>query len=266
MANLGDRLVFQNGIVILAGLACVLLILFQGDVTKLIPLYAVGVFTAFTLSQSGMVRHWWRKRGPHWQHKVVVNGFGAVCTAVVLCVIVSTKFLFGAWIVCLLIPLLVLAFRGIGRHYRYVASRLSLERAPEVVAKKNLTLLLVGGMHRGTLEALEYLHAFPEPVRAVHIEAGGEAEPRIKRLWNEWEPKIPLVILASPYRNLYQPLVDYIEQAKREEGFDSVTVVLPEFVVTNWWLSLLHNQSALLLQLMLRRVSGVSVVNMRYQL
>ena len=266
MANLGDRLVFQNGIVILATLAVALIIGFRGDVSRLIPLYAVGVFTAFTLSQSGMVRHWLRQRGPRWHYKVAVNGFGAVCTAVVLVVIAVTKFIFGAWIVCLLIPLLVLAFRAIGRHYRYVASRLSLERAPEVVPKKNLTLLLVGGMHRGTLEALEYLHAFPEPIRAVHIEAGGEAEPRIKRLWGEWETKIPLVILLSPYRNLYQPLVDYIEQAQREEGFDSVTVVLPEFVVANRWQSLLHNQSALLLQLMLRRVPGVSLVNMRYRL
>jgi hypothetical protein len=185
---------------------------------------------------------------------------------VVLCVIVYTKFVYGAWIVCILIPLLVLAFRAIGRHYQYVASRLSLERAPEVVPKKNLTILLVGGMHRGTLEALEYLHAFPAPVRAVHIEAGGEAEPRIKRLWSEWEPNLPLVVLPSPYRNLYEPLVEYIERAQREEGFDSVTVVLPEFVVANWWQSLLHNQSALLLQLMLRRVPGVSVVNMRYRL
>ena len=266
MANLGDRLVFQNGIVMLAGLAIVLLVAFQGEVTRLIPLYAVGVFTAFTLSQTGMVLHWARKRDRGWHHRAVVNSIGAVSTAIVLVVIAVTKFALGAWIICLLIPLLVMGFRGIGRHYRYVASRLSLERAPEVVPKKNLTLLLVGGMHRGTLEALEYLHAFPEPVRAVHIEAGGESEPRIKRLWNEWEPQIPLLILPSPYRNLYQPLVDYIETAKREEGFDSVTVVLPEFVVDSWWQSLLHNQSALLLQLMLRRVPGVSLVNMRYQL
>ena len=266
MANLGDRLVFQNGITILATLAIVLIIGFRGDVSRLIPLYAVGVFTAFTLSQTGMVLHWSRKRDRGWRHRAVVNAVGAICTGIVLLVIAVTKFVYGAWIICLLIPLLVLVFRGIGRHYRWVASRLSLERAPEVVPKKNLTILLVGGMHRGTLEALEYLHAFPAPVRAVHIEAGGEAEPRIQRLWGEWETKMPLVILAAPYRNLYQPLVDYIEQAKAEEGFDAVTVVLPEFVVTTWWQALLHNQSALLLQLMLRKVPGVSVVNMRYRL
>jgi amino acid transporter len=266
MANLGDRLVFQNGIIVLAGLAIILIVGFQGDVTRLIPLYAVGVFTAFTLSQTGMVLHWSRKRNPGWHHRATINAIGAVCTAIVLMVIAVTKFVYGAWIICLLIPLLVLGFQAIGRHYRWVASRLSLERAPEVVPKKNLTLLLVGGMHRGTLEALQYVHAFPPPVRAVHIEAAGEPQPRIVRLWEQWETNIPLVVLASPYRNLYQPLVEYIEGVKREEGFDSVTVVLPEFVVTNWWQSLLHNQSALLLQLMLRRVPGVSVVNMRYQL
>lgn len=266
MANVGDRLVFQNGIIILAGLAIVLIVGFRAHVTTLIPLYAVGVFTAFTLSQAGMVVHWTRKRDKGWRYRAAVNTVGTVCTGIVLLVVAVTKFIYGAWVVCLLIPLAVLAFQGIGRHYRYVASRLSLERAPEVIPKKNLTLLLVGGMHRGTLEALQYVHAFPPPVRAVHIEAAGEQEPRIQRLWAQWETQIPLVVLPSPFRNLYQPLVDYIERARTEEGFDTVTVVLPEFVVDNWWQSLLHNQSALRLQLLLRRVPGVSLVNMRYRL
>ncbi len=266
MANLGDRLVFQNGILILAGLAIALIVGFRAHVSSLIPLYAVGVFTAFTLSQAGMVVHWARKRDRGWRHRATINTIGAVATGLVLLVVAVTKFIFGAWVVCLVIPLCVLAFRGINRHYRYVASRLSLERAPEVVPKRNLTLLLVGGMHRGTLEALEYVHAFPAPVRAVHIEAEGNPEPRIKRLWEEWEKQIPLIVIPSPYRNLYQPLVDYIQRAKAEEGFDTVTVVLPEFVVNSWWQSLLHNQSALLLQFMLRSVPGVSLVNMRYQL
>lgn len=266
MANLGDRLVFQNGIIVLAALATVLIVVFKGQVTHLIPLYAVGVFTAFTISQTGMVVHWSRKRNPGWRQRAAINALGAVCTGVVLVVVAVTKFIYGAWVVCLLIPLLVLAFQAIGRHYRWVASRLTLDRAPEVVPKKNLTLLLVGGMHRGTLEALEYVRAFPAPVRAVHIETAGEAEPRILRLWDQWETKIPLIILPSPYRNLYQPLVDYIEQVKREEGFDSVTVVLPEFVVSSWWQAMLHNQSALRLQFLLRQVPGVSLVNMRYRL
>ena len=266
MANLGDRLVFQNGIVILAAMAIALIIAFQGDVTRLIPLYAVGVFTAFTLSQAGMVRHWRRQRGPHWQGKVAVNGFGAVCTGVVLLVIAVTKFPYGAWVVCLTIPMSVLVFQAIGRHYRYVASRLSLERAPEVKHKTNLILLLVGGMHRGTLEAIEYARTLSANVRAVHVEAGGEAEPRIKRMWTEWEKTIPLVIIPAPYRDLTEPLLDYIRKAREEEGYDLVTVILPEFVVSSFWQSLLHNHSALWLQLRLSQVPGVAVLNMRYQL
>ncbi len=266
MTNLGDRLVYQNGIIALAVLAIALLIGFHGEVTRLIPLYAIGVFSAFTTSQTGMVVHWWKKRGPLWRLKIAINGTGALATGVVLVVVAVTKFSHGAWVVIILIPVLVAVFLGIEKHYRWVASRLTLERAPEVVPKKNLTLLLVGGMHRGTLEALQYVHALPAPVRAVHIEAAGEAEPRILRLWAEWETQIPLVVLPSPFRNLYQPLVDYIGRAQAEEGFDTVTVVLPEFVVDTWWQSLLHNQSALRLQLLLRRVPGVSLVNMRYRL
>lgn len=266
MANLGDRLVFQNGIIVLAGLAIMLIVAFRATVTALIPLYAIGVFTAFTLSQAGMVRHWQRQRGPGWQYKVAINGFGAICTAVVLVVVAVTKFIYGAWVVCLLIPLLVLGFQAIGRHYRYVASRLSLERASEVKPKKNMVLLLVGGMHRGTLEALEYAKTLSAQVRAVHVETGGEANPRIKRLWDQWEKEIPLVVIPAPYRDLTEPLLDYIQQLREEEGYDLVTVILPEFVVHSFWQSLLHNHSALWLQLRLSQVPGVAVLNMRYKL
>jgi amino acid transporter len=266
MANLGDRLVYQNGIVVLSALACVLIIIFKGEVSSLIPLYAVGVFTAFTISQTGMVIHWVRKQGPHWHHKVAVNGLGAVATGVVLIVIAVTKFALGAWIVCLLIPMLVLAFRAIGRHYSHVAARLSLENAKEVAPIKNLNLLLVGGMHRGTLQALEYARALGGPVRAVHVETGGEELPRIRRMWTDWETDIRLEILPAPFRNVTEPLVDYIQQVKAEEGFDVVTVILPEFVVDNWWQSLLHNHSALWLQFLLSRIPGVAVLNMRYKL
>ena len=266
MANLGDRLVYQNGIVVLAGLASVLIIAFQGDVSRLIPLYAVGVFTAFTLSQTGMVLHWLRKGGPGWHYKVAVNGFGAVTTGIVLVVIAVTKFTLGAWIVCLVIPVLVLAFQAIGRHYRHVAERLSLEQASSVRPIRNLNLLLVGGMHRGTLEALQYMKALSPHARAVHVEAAGETQPRIRRLWEQWEKEIPLVVVQSPYRNLAAPLLEYVDKIKREEGYDIVTIVLPEFVVDNWWQSLLHNHSALWLQVLLHNTPGVAVLNMRYRL
>jgi len=266
LTNLGDRLVYSNGIIALAALAIGLIVAFGGKVTALIPLYAVGVFTAFTLSQSGMVLHWVREGGPGWRRRAVVNGIGAVVTGVVLVVVAVTKFVLGAWIVCVVIPLLVLAFRTVRRHYDFVASRLTLEHATAVRPLRNLNLLLVGGMHRGTLEGLQYLKALSGNGRAVHIETGGEPDPRVQRLWSEWEPDIPLVTLPSPYRVMAAPLVDYINHVREAEGFDVVTVILPEFVVRTWWESLLHNHSALWLQIVLRHVPGVAVLNMRYEL
>ena len=266
MSNLHDRLVFGNGIIVLAGLAIVLIVGFQGEVTRLIPLYAVGVFTAFTTSQTGMVVHWVRKKGPAWGLKSSVNGFGAFVTGIVLLVVAYTKFAHGAWLVCLLIPLLVLTFRAIHRHYAYVASRLTLEMASSVHPLKNLNVLLVGGMHRGTLEALQYMKAQGHSARAVHVEAAGESEPRILREWQKWEKEVPLVILQSPYRDLAGPLLEYVAKVKQEEGFDFVTIVVPEFVVGTWWESLLHNHTAVWLGIGLRHATDVAVLNMRYRL
>lgn len=264
MMNLGDRLVYSNGIMLLGLIAALLIVVFHGEVNRLIPLYAVGVFTAFTFSQAGMVVHWLRQDTG--RHRALVNGFGALVIGVVLIVVATTKFTHGAWLVCVVVPLLALAFRKTKRHYDHVASRLSLENADEVRPMKNLNLLLVGGMHRGTLQALQYLRALSTSARAVHVESAGEAVPRIQRLWGEWEKEIPLVVLPAPYRSLTRPLLDYIRQISEQEGYDTVTVILPEFVVDTWWQSLLHNHSALFLQLQLSQVPGVAVLNMRYKL
>ncbi len=266
MMNLGDRLVFANGIVILAGLAIALIIGFEGDVSRLIPLYAVGVFTAFTASQAGMVVHWMRTGGAHWRSKAAVNGVGAVCTGIVLIVIAVTKFIYGAWIVCLLIPAMVLAFRAIYRHYGFVASRLSLEMAHVVHPVRNLNLLLVGGIHRGTLEALQYMRAQSTLGRAVHVEIGGEPSPRVQREWNKWEEQVPLVVLPCPHRDLAATLLAYAEQVRREEGYDYITIILPEFAVDSVWQSMLHNHTALWLQVALRSHTQVAVLHMRYRL
>jgi len=266
MGNLGDRLVFANGIVMLAALAAALVIAFHGEVTRLIPLYAVGVFTAFTTSQTGMVIHWLRKGGPGMRWRVAVNAVGAVCTGVVLMVIAVTKFSHGAWIVCLLIPAIVGAFGAIKRHYQYVASRLTLEVAHEVKPVRNLNVLLVGGIHRGTLEALQYIRTEAAEARAVHVEIGGEPEPRVKREWATWEPDIPLTVLPCPHRDLAATLLEYIQEIRAAEGFDYVTLVLPEFVVGSWWESLLHNHTALWLQFAFRQYTGIAVLNMRYRL
>lgn len=266
MMNLGDRLVYSNGIIVLAGLACVLIVGFRGDVTRLIPLYAVGVFTAFTLSQAGMVRHLARSGAPGWRLRAAVNGFGACCTAVVLVVVAVTKFKTGAWIVCIVIPTLVLSFRAISRHYRYVASRLTLDMAHIVHPLKNLNLLLVGGIHRGTLEALQYMKAQATTGRAVHVEIGGEREPRVLREWQRWEQSIPLVVLPCPERDLAATLIEYVDKVRQEEGYDIVTLILPEFVVDSWWESLLHNHTVLWLQWALRGRTDMALLNMRYRL
>lgn len=266
LTQVGDRLVYSHGIIEHAIVASLLIIGFRGDVHRLIPLYAIGVFTAFTISQSGMVVHWVRRGGPGWKAKAIVNGIGGFVTGVVLVVLAITKFVHGAWVIFVIMPIMLLGFRAIRRHYDWIASRLSLEHAPRVHPLRNLNLLLVGGMHRGTLEALEYLEGLGGDCRAVHIEAEGESQPRVQRIWHEWAQQIPLIVLESPYRNLAAPLVEYIAQVKEREGYEMITVILPEFVLNTWWESLLHNQSALWLQFLLRRVRGVSVLNMRYQL
>lgn len=266
LTNLGDRLVYSNGIVGLALLAIGLLVAFGGEVTRLIPLYAVGVFTAFTFSQAGMVRHWTRGRQPGWRYGAIVNGIGAATTGVVLVVVAVTKFVYGAWIVCLLIPLIVLVLRATKRHYDYVAAHLTLEGAQARPQTKNLNILLVGGMNRGTLNGLQYLKSLEGTARCIHVEIEGHDNPRVKRLWGEWERDLELIIIQSPYRSYAEPLVEYIRQVQREEGFGFVTVIVPEFVVNRWWESMLHNHTATWLQIVLRSMPGVAVTNMRYRL
>jgi amino acid transporter len=263
--NLGDRLVYSNGIVALALLAGALIWAFGGEVTRLIPLYAVGVFTAFTMSQSGMVLHWLRRRGPMWAQKAVVNGVGATVTGIVLVVIAVSKFVLGAWVVMLVIPGLVLVFRRVRAHYGYVASRLTLDDYSSPTPLKTLHLLLAGGVNKGSLEGLRYLRSLQGDRRALHIHAQPGVH-TVEEKWRRWVPDVPLVAIYSPFRTLAGPLLDYIAKAKREEGYELVIVILPEFVVHGWWESLLHNHTALWLQLVLRRVPDVAIMNVRYHI
>ena len=291
LANIGDKLVYSNGIVLLGVLSAGLIFIFHGETHRLIPLYAIGVFTAFTISQAGMVQHWRRNRGPGWLTKMGVNAMGAFTTAVVLGVIAFEKFLpnladpdiqaeaatpvgritvlfQGAWIVIVIVPALILMFFAIRKHYDYVAERLRIDpdRLPSVHRPRNITLVPVAGVHRGVVYALEYARSLGAEVRGVHIEAEGLPEPRLKSKWDLWEKDVPLIVLQSPYRDLAGPLLDYIDKLRNDEGFDTVTVVLPEFVVPTWTGKLLHNHSALWLQLLLRNKPGVAVINFRYYL
>jgi amino acid transporter len=254
--NQGDRLVFSNGIVILGGLAAALLVVFHGDTHALIPLYAVGVFISFTLSQSSMVRRWLRLRSEGWGWRAGLNGLGAVATGVVMLTIAVTKFSHGAWIVLLLIPLLVATFLAVHRHYEDVAAQLSLEEFSPPPPMSNTVLVLVGDLHKGVVRAIQYAQTLSSSAKAVYVETDPERTRRLEERWGKWGMGVPLVVLNSPYRSLVGPIMDYIEQLQRQGGDNMVvTIVLPEFLPARWWQQILHNQTALLIkgQLLFRK-------------
>jgi amino acid transporter len=244
----GDRLVFSNGILILAGLAALLLVVFGGDTHALIPLYAVGVFLSFTFSQSGMVRRWLRRREPGWRWRAGLNGVGALATGLVMVTIAVTKFVHGAWIVLLLIPLLVLVFVMIRRHYDDVARQLSLDDFAPPPPMTNTVLVLVGDVHRGVVTALQYALTLSESPKAVFVETDPERTRRLEEKWGKWGMGVPLIVLASPYRSILGPLIEYIDTLQRLGPNHMVTLVLPEFIPARWWQQILHNQTALLIK------------------
>ncbi|HKC62450.1 MAG TPA: APC family permease [Pyrinomonadaceae bacterium] len=319
-ANRGDKLVFSNGIVILAVFSSILVIAFGGDTSRLIPLYAVGVFLSFTLSQAGMVRHWLKERreirtksvegkpgksedkasnvegvndaqalpdmelavsearkdsfvtdevteASHWRKSIVINAVGAVATFIVLCVFIATKFIHGAWIVVLVIPLLVLMFRSIHKHYMMVARQLSTEGLEQLRSIKHTVIVPISGIHRGVINALQYAKSIaPNNVTAVYVDFDEEATQKLRDKWERWGAGIKLVVLPSPYRELTKPLLRYIARVERQKDTDMVTVVVPEFIPAKWWQHLLHNQSSLLLKGALLFKKGVVVTNVPYHL
>ncbi|MBA3945424.1 MAG: APC family permease [Herpetosiphonaceae bacterium] len=265
-ASLGDRLVFSNGILILALLSALLIIVFKASVNGLIPLYAVGVFLSFTLSQSGMVRHWFRLRGRGWHVSAVVNGVGAVATLVVLLIIGSTKFLEGAWLVVLLIPVLVLVFIGIHHHYSNVADQLSLKGMEPPPPLRNTVVVPISTMHRGVVNALQYAKAISNDVTAVHVSDDPEEAKKLQEKWVKWGDGVPLEIIESPYRSLMRPLIKYIEDVDAKYDNDVVTVVLPEFVTPKWWQYFLHNQTSLQLKGALLFNKDIVVTSVPYRL
>ncbi len=264
--TLGDRLVFSNGILILASLAALLLIVFGGETHALIPLYAVGVFISFTLSQAGMVRHWLVDGGTGWRWRLAVNGTGAVVTGVVTLVIAATKFVHGAWIVVVLIPLIVLGFRAVHRHYEEVATELSLGQLAEEPPLSNTVLVLVGDVHMGVIKAVRFAQSLTPNPKAVLVETDPARTARLEERWAKAGCGIPLVVLTSPYRSVLGPLLDYVERIQRQGPNSMVTIVIPEFVPRRWWQHLLHNQTALLVKgaLLFRR--GVVVIDVPFHL
>jgi amino acid transporter len=249
LANRGDRLVYSNGIIVLAVVAAGLVIAFHGSTTALIPLYAIGVFTGFTLSQAGAVRHWQRERGPGWQWKATVNGVGATATAIVAVVVVVSKFTIGAWIPCVMIPVIIVFLRRIRQHYDRVAARLAVPTGYRPTRHTHTVVVPVGGVHQGVLAALTYARSLaPDRLIAVSVVNGPEEADRIQQQWEDYNLDIELQTLYSPYRELTQPMLAYLDELDEEYTNDIITVVLPEFVLTKWYEQLLHNQSALMLK------------------
>ncbi len=267
LANRGDRLVFSNGVLILAGLSILLLLIFNGDVHALIPLYAIGVFLSFTLSQAGMVRHWLTLKDEHPKpHHIILNAVGAVTTGIVTVVIAVSKFMLGAWIVVVLIPIIVLGLLKIRRHYEEVAKELTLEGARRPRIGKNSVVVLVAGIHRGTVEALEYARSISPNVTALTVDLDPTQTAKLRLKWAEWEPDIPLVVLESPYRSIVRPLLGYIDRMERQGEGRYLTVVIPEFVPSRWWQHFLHNQTALLIKAALLFRPGKVSVSVPYHL
>lgn len=248
----GDRLAFSWGIVTLAILACVLIIAFGGDTTALIPLYTVGVFASFTLSQSGMVVRWWRMRTPGWQRSMIVNGLGALSTLIVLVVSAVTKFQYGAWIVMVLVPVIIALFLTIERHYKHVEREVAAAVPNDPLNYKHTFIVPVASLNAVALNALSYAASLSSNVTAVHISEGEDMEEaeRFNREWKEHFPNtdINLTIIESPYRSLIGPLLSYIDALDQQSPDDIITIVLPETLPSKPWQFLLHNQSALRLK------------------
>ena len=269
LASVGDRLVFSNGILGLSAAAILLLVLFEGDTHHLIPLYAIGVFLSFTLSQSGMILHHLRERAHGWRISLAFNALGALTTALVLVVIASMKFADGAWVVMLLIPMVVFVFRRINVHYLAVGIELSLQGvAPpkHLDPIKHTVIVPVSGMHRGVIPALRYALSISDDVRACYVELDDEATERMKAEWNKWAHEVPFVTLKSPYRSVIRPLLEYIEDVEQTTHGDMITVIVPEFVTMKWWHQILHNQTAFLIRAALLFKRGKVVTSVRYHL
>jgi len=253
LTNRGDRLVFSNGIVTLAVVAGILIVAFGGVTSALIPLYAVGVFTGFTLSQAGMVLHHRRERERGWRRHEVINAIGATATLVVLGVVVVSKFVYGAWIPVVLIPAIVVVFKAIKRHYDHVARSIAVPEGYRSRRKRHTVIVLVGNVHRGVLDAITYARSLsPDRILAVSVVHDDDQQRAIEEQWQRYEIPVELRTVYSPYRELAGPVMKLVDELDEEWPDDVITVIVPEFVLAHWWEQLLHNQSALVLRARLR--------------
>jgi hypothetical protein len=279
----GSRLVFSRGILTLTAIASFLIIIFNASVTALVPLWAVGVFLSFTLSQAGMARHWWFNRrpadqqrtekerlhpyDPGWRWKMVINGLGAITTLIVTLIFAITKFVDGAWIIVLLLPLMVMSFYIIHRHYVTLAQDLSLEHYGEPPpSKRHRVLIPVSTIHRGTLEALDYALSLSNDVTAVYISVDAEQKAALEHKWSWWGKGVRLVVIESPYRTFLEPFLDYVtELCSILLPNERLTIVVPQFIPRHGWHNLLHTQTAFWLRFVLLNKKGVVITEVPYQ-
>jgi amino acid transporter len=279
----GSRLVFSRGIISLTAIASLLIIIFNASVTALIPLWAVGVFLSFTLSQAGMARHWWKNRllvdrrpsekvsvhsyDPGWRWKLAINGLGALTTAIVTLIFAITKFVDGAWIIVLLLPAIVISFYGVHRHYVSLAQDLSLEHYGQPPpSRRHRVIMPVSAIHQGTLEALDYALSLSPDVTVVHISIDPDQTEKLKHKWSWWGKGVRLVVIESPYRTFLEPFLEYVsELCDVLQPNERLTIVVPQFVPKHWWHNLLHTQTAFWLRFVLLGKKGVVITEVPYQ-
>jgi amino acid transporter len=264
LSSLGDRLVYQNGILLLAVASSIIVVIFQADTHALVPLYAVGVFTAFTLSQSGMAVHIWRERKPgRFPASMLISAVGGTITFIVTCVLMITKFFEGAWVVLVAVPLMVGLFLFVNRHYRSIDKALR-DSIPEIVPSSSVILIVVPRLHRGVREAINYARLLGGDIRGVHVGLSESARDRLREDWSACGPDLPLIMLDSPYRSLIQPILDYVDQLQQDEPKAAITVIVPQAVPQNLWQKFLHADAGRALVRELGERRGVVVTSLRY--
>jgi amino acid transporter len=268
LGNLGDRLAFDNGVVILGFISILFIIAEKGSVDLLIPFFTIGVFQAFTLSQIGMVKHWFKLKNQGWQIKAFLNGLGAVATLVVFLDIIAEKFFDGAWFIVILIGILLFIFNKISQHYKELAESLALPSSAEDTAppRKTTVLVLVQSVHAGTLNSVHYAQSISANFRAVYVDIEPDCCAAFRENWQTVFPHIPLVVLPSPYRSLVHPILTYVDQLEREQPDQTITVIIGELVEDKWWHTLLHGSTGLMLKLALLSRSDIIVTNVRYHI
>jgi hypothetical protein len=262
----GDRLAFSNGIITLAMIAMALVALFHGDTNALVPLYAIGVFICFTLSQAGMVVHWIRTKEPGWRRRAALNGVGAVATAVVSLIQIVTKFTSGGWIVALIIPLIIFILRKIHRHYDEFSREIKFDGQSPITPLHHTVIVPVHGITKAVAGALVYATTISDEVLALYVEVDKRETAELQKAWEDWDIGVPLVVLPSPYRSVLRPLVEYVENLRMVTPGELVTVVVPEVVPRRWWEHFLHNKTALYIRTAFLFKANVVVTSVPYLL